>query len=159
MSQDRHPCRAARALGAVAMAAFFACSALSCSEQSSIERYIPSDRASKGAIEQAFDAWKQGTAAGPVPGTSPVVHVTDNYRKPGEKLSGYRILGEVPGDTPRCYAVQLTFDPPREERARFVVVGIDPLWVFRLEDYQLLSHWEHKMDSPEPGVQQEEGRP
>ncbi len=29
---------------------------------------------------------------------------------------------------------------------RFLVVGIDPILVFRQEDYELISHWEHKMD-------------
>jgi hypothetical protein len=123
-----------------------------CSQQAAIERYIPSGDASRTAMISAFDAWKQGVPAGPVPDTSPLIHVTDNHRRPKEILVGYRILGEVPGDTPRCYAVELTFDPPREERARFVVVGIDPLWVFRLEDYQLLAHWEHKMDKPSPAA-------
>jgi hypothetical protein len=27
-----------------------------------------------------------------------------------------------------------------------VVIGIDPLWVFRHEDYDLLLHWEHPME-------------
>jgi hypothetical protein len=86
-----------------------------------------------------------------VPDTSdPLIHVTDEHRRPQEKLIAYEILGEVPGDTPRCFAVDLQYDPPRREKARFVVVGIDPLWVFRLEDYQLLAHWEHKMPPLEP---------
>ena len=32
---------------------------------------------------------------------------------------------------------------------RFVVFGIDPLWVFRQEDYEMFAHWEHLMDGPE----------
>jgi len=145
----------ARVVGAWALM-IVVCSINGCSQQAAIERYIPSGKTSETAIATAFDAWKQGVAAGPVPETSPRIHVTDNHRKPGEKLVSYRILGEVPGDTQRCYAVELTFDPPREERARFVVVGIDPLWVFRLEDYQLLAHWEHKM---EPKVSSEKKSP
>lgn len=137
------PIRLRAAIGLLLCAAV-----VGCSSQSSIERFIPTDDVSRAAITQAFEAWRQGTAAGPVPDTAPVVHVTDNYRRPGETLSSFRILGEVPGDTPRCYAVELEFSPPRQERARYVVVGIDPLWVFRMEDYQLLAHWEHKMDPP-----------
>ena len=26
-----------------------------------------------------------------------------------------------------------------------MIVGIDPLWIFRHEDYDLLLHWEHQM--------------
>jgi hypothetical protein len=73
------------------------------------------------------------------------VCATDAYRDPGERLAGYRILGEVPADAPRCYAVELRLHPSRIEKTRYVVVGIDPLWVFRMEDYQLLSQWDHRM--------------
>ena len=36
-------------------------------------------------------------------------------------------------------------DPEEVERIRFVVVGIDPLWVFRQADYDMIAHWEHKL--------------
>jgi hypothetical protein len=93
-----------------------------------------------------FEAWRQGSPPGVIPDTSPAVHITDTYRKPDEALIDYRILGEVPSERKRCYAVELRFAPERAERTRFLVVGIDPLWVFRLEDAELLAHWEHKMD-------------
>jgi len=80
-----------------------------------------------------------------IEGTSPAVHITDTFRRPDEALVDYHILGEVPSENPRCYAVDLRFTPERVERARFTVTGIDPLWVFRLEDAQLLAHWEHNM--------------
>jgi hypothetical protein len=113
------------------------------------ERYTPSDVDAQAALAASLDAWKSGIAPGEVPETSPQVFVADSYRQPGESLISYEILGEVPGDVPCCYAVDLQFDPPREEKARFVVVGIDPLWVFRLEDYQLIAHWDHLMPEPE----------
>jgi hypothetical protein len=109
-------------------------------------RYVPAAGDAEAALSTALEAWKAGTPTGPVPNTSPVIHVTDSFRRRDERLDGFRILGEVPGDTPRCYAVELQFDPPRQEKVRYVIVGIDPLWVFRMEDYQLLAHWEHRMD-------------
>jgi hypothetical protein len=143
-------CRSAVSAVPLAVLMAVACSTAGCSsEASAIQRFIPSEESSQAAISTAFEAWKNSTPAGPVPDTSPLIHLTDNHRRPNEKLVSYRILGEVPGDTPRCYAVELKFDPPRDERARYVVVGIDPLWVFRMEDYQLLAHWEHKME-PKP---------
>jgi hypothetical protein len=55
----------------------------------------------------------------------------------------YTILGEAPGDAPRCFAVRLHLEEPQEEqRVRFVLIGLDPLWVFRHEDYEMLAHWE-----------------
>jgi hypothetical protein len=142
------------------VAAAWSCAAPGCGQRNTTARYVPAPQQAEAAIKLAFDAWKQGAAAGPVAGSMPAVHVTDSYRRPDERLVAYEILGEVPGDTPRCYAVSLQFDSAREEKARFVVVGVDPLWVFRLEDLQLLNHWEHRMEpesnaaagSDEPGA-------
>lgn len=112
--------------------------------------FTPSTSDAEAAITDAMNAWKAGIPPGPVPDTSPLVHLEDSYRKPDEQLKEFEILGEVPGDLRRCYAVNLVFDPPREEKARFVVVGIDPLWVFRMEDYQLIMHWDHYAPEPVP---------
>jgi len=119
-------------------------------------RFKPSPVQAEAALVAVFDAWKAGHPPGMVPDrSSPSVHVTDTFRKPDEQLVDYQILGEVPGDGPRCYAVDLRFEPERVERVRFSVSGIDPLWVFRLEDAQHLAHWEHNMD--QPGADDESG--
>jgi hypothetical protein len=130
--------------------------AAGCGPADTSARYTPSEQQAEQAVATALDAWKAGVPAGEVPETSPLIHLTDSFRKEGETLVDYKILGEVPGDLERCYAVDLTFDPPREEQARFVVVGIDPLWVFRMEDYQLITHWDHHMPAPEPAESNEE---
>lgn len=108
--------------------------------------YIPSPGESHEALSIALDAWKAGQPAGPVPGSSPVVHITDSSRASGQILDDYEILGNVPGNAARCLAVKLKLSNPTEEkRERYVIVGIDPLWIFRHEDYDMLLHWEHQM--------------
>jgi len=109
--------------------------------------FIPADAICEGALRQVFAAWSAGAAAGLVAGTAPEVHVTDSSRVKQRPLLSWEILGRVPGNAPSCYAVRLQLDQPREERReRYVVIGIDPLWVFRHEDYDLLLHWEHPME-------------
>ncbi|MFM8723826.1 MAG: hypothetical protein ACKON9_01735 [Planctomycetaceae bacterium] len=118
------------------------------------EQFIPEDFVCQVALRQAFDAWLAGAAAGPVSGTVPLVHVTDSSRVSQRPLLAYEILGRVPGNAPSCFAVRLQLDqPPEERRERFVVIGIDPLWVFRHEDYDLLLHWEHPMDKNSDNAQ------
>ncbi len=108
--------------------------------------YVPSMALAEDAVRQGLDAWKAGQAPGEVPGTRPVVHVTDAGRKAGQLLESYRILGEARGSAGRTIAVVLRLTNPAEEvRVRYIVVGIDPLWVFRQEDYDLLMHWDHHM--------------
>ncbi len=118
-----------------------------CSKPGSQDKFIPPPDVARKALESVLLAWQEGTEPGLLANTKPQVHITDAHRKPGQKLDKFQILGEVPGDAPRCFAVKATFsNPAAEERIRFVVVGIDPLWIFRHEDFELLSHWEHKMD-------------
>lgn len=108
--------------------------------------YTPSLATAEEAIRQGLDAWKNGKPAGEVPGTKPMIYVTDTGRKPDQTLQSYQILGETRGSTGRTFAVTLQLTNPAEEiRTRYLVVGIDPLWVFRQEDYELLTHWDHRM--------------
>ena len=145
----------------VACLALFAALLTGCGDSSA--RYVPSVTQAEAAVKASLDDWKKGLPAGPVADTKPAVHVIDSQRRELPVLSDYQILGEVPGNAPRCLAVRLRWTSPEtEERARYVVVGIDPLWVFRQEDYDLLSHWEHPMEEPvgkkSEGQQSEEAK-
>jgi hypothetical protein len=82
------------------------------------------------------------------------VFVVDTYRREGQTLERFEILGEVTGLTQRTHLIKLRFaNPAAEEKVRYSVIGIDPLWVYRHEDLELLTHWEHKM--PEPSAKQQ----
>jgi hypothetical protein len=107
------------------------------------ERYYPPAAAAREALEAALGAWQDGQAPGLLQAHSPPVMVVDSVRRPGQRLTRYEVLGQVPGDGPRCFAVRLVLeDPAREQKARFVVLGVSPLWVFRQEDYDMMAHWE-----------------
>jgi hypothetical protein len=110
-------------------------------------RFTPAEGVALRALDAGLAAWQSGEPPGPVAGTSPVIHVVDGHRRAGQKLCRYEVLGPAPGDGPRVYAVRLSFELPREEKkVRFVILGIDPLWVVRYEDYEMLEHWDHPMD-------------
>ena len=109
-------------------------------------RFFPPDDRARQALDAALTAWQQGSAPGPVPGTAnPVVQFVDSHNGPGRRLRGYTVLGLAPGDGPRVFTVQLKLDGPAAEvRTRYHVLGIDPVWVIRQEDYDMLNHWEHR---------------
>lgn len=112
--------------------------------------YTPAVATAEDAVRRGLEAWKQGQPAGEVAGSKPAIHIVDVGRKPGQTLEGYRILGETSGSSGRTIAVSLQLANPAEQvKTRYIVVGIDPLWVFRQEDYELLMHWDHKMPAPE----------
>ena len=63
----------------------------------------------------------------------------------GRRPTSFTVLGLAPGDGPRVFTVKLTLDRPAEEtRVRYVVIGVDPIWVIRHEDYDMMAHWEHR---------------
>jgi hypothetical protein len=110
--------------------------------------YVPTLSVSEGALAAALDAWKAGLPAGEIPNTKPLVHVTDQNRNPAQKLESYNVVGEVPGSAGRTFVVNLHLTNPTEEiKTQYIVVGIEPIWVFRQEDYELLMHWDHHMPS------------
>ena len=113
------------------------------------ERFIPATSTARAAIESAMQAWQRGEPSGEVKGTNPAVFVADAHRQKGQTLERYEILGEVPGDTPRCFLIKLKFaHTEAEKKIRYAVIGIDPLWVFRHDDLQMLTHWDHPMPAP-----------
>jgi hypothetical protein len=103
----------------------------------SYSKYVPSDQTARGALEAALTAWREGRPPGEIPGASPPVQVVDSHWRSGQKLRGYQILEEVPGEGPRVFSVQLTLENgAAEETVRYVIVGKSPLWVYREDDYK-----------------------
>jgi hypothetical protein len=112
---------------------------------------VPDEAKGRQAVEAMMATWKEGHQTGILESTSPRVQVVDTHRKPGQKLAGFEILSQSADSRVRTFSVRLALLEPEERPiVRFLVVGIDPVLIFRQEDYELLMHWEHKMDpSPE----------
>jgi hypothetical protein len=137
-----------------ALAAAFAgvCGALAGCEEPQIlpEQFVPPSAMAQEALDSTLEAWQTGAAPAPVDGGARTVQVADTHRTPGQTLASYKILGETAVDGGRRFVVRLELEnPAAAENARFVVVGIDPLWVFRQEDYDMIAHWDHPMPAEE----------
>jgi hypothetical protein len=108
---------------------------------------VPDEAKGRQAIEALMATWKEGHPTGSVEPTSPRIQVVDTHRKPGQRLVGFEILSQSADSRVRTFSVRLVLIKPEERPiVRFLVVGIDPILVFRQEDYELLMHWEHQMD-------------
>lgn len=137
-------CKTVRPLALGACVAVLALTTPGCGDKT--RSYTPSVPVAEAAVRQALDAWKAGESAGTVAGTTPLVQVVDAGRTAGQTLRSYRLLGETRGPSGRTFAVELELANPEERvKTQYIVVGIDPLWVFRQEDYELLAHWDHHM--------------
>ena len=112
----------------------------------------PDPAPARAALVAALDAWKgDRRASGVLIGSRPAIGVVDSMRT-DRPLLDYEIVGPLMVvEKSRPFAVRLVLDAPRETVAtRYLVMGRDPLWVFRQEDFDRMLHWEHRMD-PEPG--------
>jgi hypothetical protein len=110
-----------------------------------LARFIPSSELAREALVSALEGWKKGSPPRKLPSGQTIV-VADTHRKPGQSLVSYRIVGEAPLHDGRRFIVRARLaDPEQEERIQFLVIGVDPLYVFRQEDYDMIAHWEHLM--------------
>src|SRR5262245_7595480 len=141
------------------LAALVALACGSCGrEAANLDRFVPAPELARTALEAVLVDWKQGRPAAPIERLAVTVNVVDQHRRQGQILTDFEILGETPSVSGRCLIVRLKYGQPQsEETARYVVVGIDPLWVFRQEDLDLMNHWDHPM-TPAPPVDSETGK-
>jgi hypothetical protein len=124
------------------------------------ERYVPPPAPARAAVVAVLDAWRDGRPPGAGVGPRHDIHLVDNQRRPGQTLARYEVLGEVTYDNARAFAVRLSLENPAEEKVvRFLAVGLDPLWVFRQEDFEMISHWMHPMDKDKTSEQPAEPGP
>jgi hypothetical protein len=105
-------------------------------------RYIPSESAARQALEVALNAWKGGQEKpGPIAGSTPAVRVVDSAWEAGQRLESFEILKEEKtGSGDGKFTVRLTLQSvPETQDVRYIVRGIDTLWVFRESDAESAS--------------------
>ncbi|QEH35639.1 hypothetical protein OJF2_41920 [Aquisphaera giovannonii] len=108
---------------------------------------VPDSARARWAVGRAMELWKAGRPTGVIEPTEPRIQVVDSNRKAGQVLEDYRILAETSSLRERTLSVRVRLRGPDEEAVvRYLVMGADPILVFRQEDYDLMMHWEHKMD-------------
>lgn len=100
------------------------------------ERYIPSASAAKEALQTALTTWKSGTAHGPITSSKPSINVFDARWQAGKKLESFEILEEVTGQEQPQFRVKLQVQGQKEETLVYLIVGLDPLLIFRDVDYR-----------------------
>jgi hypothetical protein len=102
-------------------------------------RYIPAEDSARQALEAALTAWQNGQAKpGDIPDSKPPVRAVDGRWQAGERLQSFEVVSEESNTGgPRAFTVNLTMQAPAASKTvRYYVVGLDPLWVYREDDYQ-----------------------
>jgi len=126
------------------------------------ERFVPATQLAREALTASLDAWKREKETPELASGAPQIQFADSLRT-GRRLNRFAIIGELPIQGGRRFEVELSLDDSeRTEKAQYVVLGIDPLWVIRQEDYDMITHWDHPMPkdevaSSEPDVAESAG--
>jgi hypothetical protein len=146
--------RGARALRAFVCGAALAAGWGGCGggdEADPYRRYVPEPAEARRAVETALSAWRDAPDPLPESLDTPAVRFVDKQRKAGQRLRRFEVLGESDAETARQLTVRLVLERPEEVLlVRYNVFGREPYWVFRLEDYEQFSHWEHEMKEAPP---------
>ncbi len=106
---------------------------------SGYSKYIPSENKAKQALEAALNAWKEGKKPGVIEGAPMALEAVDSQWRRGQQLRSFEILSEEPNENgPRVFSVKLVMAQPanQEVTVRYFIVGKEPLWVYREDDYK-----------------------
>jgi hypothetical protein len=104
------------------------------------DRYIPPTDRARSAVEAALSSWKAGEPLKTITTHTPPVDFFDARRQAGKKLESFHIVGEVTSQEHPAFKVDLRFAGEKEhEETTYIVIGIDPLLVFRAEDFKKAS--------------------
>lgn len=110
---------------------------LGCGKKTNVKDYIPPQEAARQALSTALDAWKAGKAPDQIGAAQPAIQGQDVQWSSGKKLTAYEIVGPTTGeDQNQRFTVKLTLDGGSPQEITYVVLGIDPIWVYSEESYK-----------------------
>jgi hypothetical protein len=130
-----------------------ACSSCRSDAQSGVTGRLPDQALARRAVEIAMQAWRESPGLALSSSPSPSVMFVDQRRRPGQPLRAFTVLSESESEGFRRYQIKLALAEPDESRvAAYCVFGVNPIWVYRSEDFDMIMHWECPMpaDSQSP---------
>ena len=97
---------------------------------------IASDAEARRALVASLEAWKAGRPAGSLLGEKPSIEAVDFEWKAGKALKEFAIGDPSPGQGTRTFAATLTLGgEPAPRPVRYMVLGVDPVRIYRDEDF------------------------
>lgn len=112
-------------------------------------RYTPPEAAARRALETALGAWQAGGPVDALDYGGGRARLADSQQASGRRLVRFAVVGEGGAQAGRQFIVRLELDGPHTpQNINYVVIGIEPLWVIRQVDLEMLAHWDHPMDAP-----------
>jgi hypothetical protein len=125
----------------------------SCAPRAASTPHATDPAVARQAVETALKSWQQSPDLPASSRPAPSIIFVDQQRRPGQRLVAYEVLASSLTPSGRRFVARLTLDNSSESvLAAYYVFGVDPVWVYRSEDFDMIMHWEHPMpeDSSAP---------
>lgn len=107
---------------------------------SSEAKYVPSEASATEALNAALQAWQNGQAHGTITSFKVPIDTFDARWQAGEKLEKFEVIRIEQLDQHKAFVVKVKLANDQEElEDTYVVIGNNPLMVFRKQDYDKAS--------------------
>lgn len=111
--------------------------------------YTPPGETARQAVTATLDSWKAGGMPGKIEPAPAPTQAVDSTWQNGQKLESYSIVDEQPEEPAKRFTVKLKLKGAKAEtEAAYMVLGRDPVWVYRQEDYDRMINMDN---NPQPG--------
>jgi hypothetical protein len=115
--------------------------------------FMPSWDEARQSLESVLSTWRDAPSPLPASFDTRAVKFVHKRRKANQRLLTFQILSQTDIENARQFTVRLNLEGEESPQlVKYNIVGREPVWIFRLEDYEMLSHWEHDMDQPAAGT-------
>jgi hypothetical protein len=110
--------------------------ALGC-DKTTPQSFRPDEEAAQDALITALTAWKDGKPPTPIKERERTIQIVDKIWEKKAKLKGFEILSSDKTDTTTNFKVKIEVEKAlAPQELIYVVVGKNPIWIFREEDYK-----------------------
>ncbi len=98
---------------------------------------LPSTTKAREALQKSLETWKAGKPAESLVGEKPSVEVVDFEWKAGKVLTDFSLGEDTPGEGTQTLSATLTIQGESTPKpVQYMVLGIDPVRIFRDEDFR-----------------------
>jgi hypothetical protein len=108
--------------------------------------YMPGWDEARQSLVSALTAWRDALSPSPTSSNTDSVQFIHKRLQPNQRLRAFEILAQSDIENARQFTVRLDLEGEESPQlVKYNIVGRDPVYVFRLEEYEMLSHWECDM--------------
>ncbi|MBS0206828.1 MAG: hypothetical protein JSS49_28470 [Planctomycetes bacterium] len=99
-------------------------------------KYVPQSTTAREALQTALDKWKSGAGLNPIETPRAVINVFDARWRDRNRLESFEIVEEIKSPDQPTFKVRMQVKGQPEETTTYLIIGLNPLNVYREEDYK-----------------------